>query len=73
MTDGWRRRNMELELNLFGNDLFGRPMGPENTTVLSKEFTIPPFSVLNARGGEWKERRAAWLSLGIQSELGRGA
>ena len=31
-----------------------------------------PFSVLNARGGWWQERKAAWLALGIQSELGRG-
>jgi hypothetical protein len=33
---------------------------------------IPPFSVLNAREGWWQERKAAWLALGIQSELGRG-
>jgi hypothetical protein len=24
---------------------------------------IPPFSVLNARGGWWQERKAAWLAL----------
>jgi hypothetical protein len=39
---------------------------------LAERFMIAPFSVLNARGGSWQERKAAWLALGIQSELGRG-
>jgi len=39
---------------------------------LSERFLIPPFSVLDARQGYWQERKRAWLSLGIQSELGRG-
>lgn len=39
---------------------------------LSDRFGIPPFSVLNAREGWWQDRKRAWLSLGIQSELGRG-
>jgi hypothetical protein len=39
---------------------------------MAERFMIPPFSVLNARGGWWQERKAAWLALGIQSELGRG-
>ena len=39
---------------------------------LAERFMIPPFSVLNARGGWWQERKAAWLALGIQSQLGRG-
>jgi hypothetical protein len=33
---------------------------------------VPPFSVLDARQGYWQERKRAWLSLGIQSEVGRG-
>ena len=40
--------------------------------ALAERFMIPPFSVLNAREGWWQERKAAWLALGIQSELGRG-
>lgn len=40
---------------------------------LARTFVIPPFSVLNARDGVWQERKQMWLSLGIQSELGRGA
>jgi DNA modification methylase len=34
---------------------------------------VPPFSTLNARDSAWQERKAAWLGLGIQSELGRDA
>jgi hypothetical protein len=40
---------------------------------LAAKFGIPPFSVLNAREGWWQDRKRAWLALGIQSELGRGA
>ncbi len=40
---------------------------------LVERFVVPPFSVLDARKGYWQDRKRAWLSLGIQSELGRGA
>jgi hypothetical protein len=39
---------------------------------LAERFGVPPFSVLDARQGYWQDRKRAWLSLGIQSELGRG-
>ena len=39
---------------------------------LAERFGIPPFSVFDARSGTWQERKRAWLSLGIKSELGRG-
>lgn len=39
---------------------------------LAAQFGIPPFTVLNAREGWWQSRKAAWLALGIQSEIGRG-
>ena len=38
---------------------------------LADMFGVPPFSVLDARQGSWKERKDAWKGLGIQSELGR--
>jgi len=41
--------------------------------TLADRFLIPPFSVLDARQGYWQDRKRAWLALGIQSELGRGA
>jgi len=40
---------------------------------LKRKFVMPPFSVLDARQGYWQDRKRAWLSLGIESELGRGA
>jgi 16S rRNA G966 N2-methylase RsmD len=55
--------------NLFGNDLFGEPIEQQSNSVLMKEFTIPPFSVLDARQGYWMERKRAWKSLGLQGEL----
>lgn len=38
---------------------------------LAERFLIPPFSVLDARLGDWQNRKREWLSLGIKSELGR--
>lgn len=38
---------------------------------LLERFLVPPFSVLDARQGYWRDRKAAWLRLGIQSEKGR--
>ena len=40
---------------------------------LSRKFIIPPISVLSAQSPRWLSRKARWLSLGIESELGRGA
>lgn len=40
--------------------------------ALAERFGVPPFSVLNAREGWWQKRKAAWLALGIRSEVGRG-
>ena len=42
------------------------------TGILAGQFGFVPFSVLDARSGEWQERKRAWLALGLQSELGRG-
>lgn len=39
---------------------------------LKERFIIPPFSVLDARSGNWQERKRAWLELGIKSDDGRG-
>lgn len=40
--------------------------------TLQERFLIPPFSVLDAKQGYWKQRKDAWMRLGIKSELGRG-
>lgn len=39
---------------------------------LAAKFGVPPFSVIIARDGWWQTRKAAWLDLGIKSEVGRG-
>jgi len=48
---------------------------PENKEAeslsLADRFLVPPFSVLDSRKGEWQERKRRWLSLGIESEVGR--
>lgn len=39
--------------------------------ALQERFVIPPFSVLDARQGYWRERKNIWLALGLVSEAGR--
>lgn len=38
---------------------------------LQERFLVPPFTVLDARQGYWKDRKRSWIALGIKSELGR--
>lgn len=57
----------------FGVDLFGGQIETPSRGPLADRFEFPPFTVLNAREGPWQERKAAWLSLGIKSEVGRGS
>lgn len=55
--------------------MFGEPAQDASLrrdSVLAARFVMPPFSVLDARQGDWQQRKRAWLGLGIQSELGRG-
>lgn len=40
--------------------------------LLKDRFIVPPFSILDAEQGYWRQRKKNWLSLGIKSELGRG-
>ena len=39
---------------------------------LNEKFIVCPFSVLNAKTGEWQQRKKYWLDKGIKSEIGRG-
>ena len=50
----------------------GGDTAPSGAGSLAARFLVPPFSVLNAREGWWQDRKRAWISLGIKSELGRG-
>jgi hypothetical protein len=60
----------ELASGLLGGEGGGGGAGANGS--LAERFGVPPFTVLNARGGWWQDRKRAWLALGIQSELGRG-
>lgn len=60
----------------YGENLFGEPIDAPPGVVrgpLVEEFTIAPFSVLDCRAGSWQDRKRAWLSYGLQSEVGRDA
>ena len=46
-----------------------RPLG-----ALNRRFGVPPFTILDARQGYWKERKASWIASGVAGpQLGRGA
>lgn len=72
--------DFDLSLTGFGVDEIAELTEPDvapgagsgGAGSLAAKFGIPPFSVLNAREGWWQDRKAAWLALGIKSELGRG-
>lgn len=58
------------ETNLFGETIDTRPAPKDK---LSERFVVPPFSVLNAREGEWQTRKRAWVEAGVRGEEGRDA
>ena len=45
----------------------------ESAGILRDRYIEPPFSILDARGGNWRQRKNKWLELGIKSEEGRDA
>ncbi|WP_394287268.1 SAM-dependent methyltransferase [Bacteroides pyogenes] len=47
------------------------PSGSFVSKRLADSFIIPPFSILDTRQGRWQERKREWLSIGINSEIGR--
>lgn len=49
------------------------PGKPSFAGILHQKFVFPPFTLLDARMGGWKERKKKYLALGIKSEVGRGA
>ena len=53
-----------------GFDLFGQQT-PSTAGPVAHKFLAPPFSVMDVSGSWWRERRAEWLALGIESEVGR--
>jgi hypothetical protein len=61
------------ELALYGTDLFGETIKPRASGPVAERFTMPPFTVLDARSGEWQERKRAWAAMGLRGEEGRSA
>lgn len=62
---------MNIDHQLYGTDLFGESMRPPVTSPVAQKFLVSPFSVLNAREGDWQERKRAWAAMGIKGEVGR--
>lgn len=59
----------------YQEDLFGGEavkVEPRRDGNMAREFIVPPFTVLDTSQSYWLERKRAWLSLGIKSEVGRG-
>ena len=57
------------ELALFGTDLFGETIKPKASGPVTERFTLPPFTILDARTGEWQERKRAWKAIGLRASL----
>lgn len=58
---------------LYGVDLFGESAAPKASGPVAERFLFSPFTVLDAKSGDWMERKRAWQSLGMKSEVGRDA
>ena len=64
-------RQTQSDPAIFGLNLFGDPVRPSSRGPVADAFVEPPFTVLDARSGDWQDRKRAWASMGIQGEVGR--
>ncbi len=62
---------MTKKFSLYGKNFFGDDINLPSKGLITDRFTIPPFSILNAREGVWQSRKKKWLGFGIKSETGR--
>ncbi len=62
---------MMEQIDMFSNDPGLKPV--DTRSKLEREYLVPPFSILDTRQGYWQDRKRLWLSLGIESEIGRTA
>lgn len=62
---------MRVEAKLNGVSLFGDPITRSVSGPVAERFLFPPFSVLDARSGDWQDRKRAWANVGIKGEVGR--
>lgn len=69
-TVGKIRKTMNLDnINVVGAD--GKVYKQKGAAIT--KFGIPPFTILDATSGRWKERKSWWKNWGIESELARDA
>lgn len=54
-----------MNTDLFGNEVITK-------LSLSDKYIQPPFSILNSQKRDWQARKHKWISMGINSEIGRG-
>jgi len=47
-------------------------MAPKPSGPVAERFLFSPFTVLDAKAGDWLERKRAWMAVGLKSEIGRG-
>lgn len=53
-------------------DLFGHTEDTRSN-LLARKFGATPFDVFDGRTEEWKARKRQWISIGVESHLGREA
>ena len=56
--------NLDKAVDLFGQEIV-------KDVFLRDVFLEPPFSVLDTKGGAWRNRKRLWKNLGIESEVSR--
>lgn len=61
----------DIDAKLNGLDLFGEPVARNVSGPVAEKFYFPPFTFLDARAGEWQNRKRAWIDMGLKSEQGR--
>jgi len=59
-----QEKEIVKEFDLFGNEIIKNP-------ILRDKYIEPPFTRLDAVGGNWQKRKKMWLHIGIKSEIGR--
>lgn len=56
--------NLDKAVDLFGQEIV-------KDVFLRDVFLEPPFTVLDTKGGAWRNRKRLWKNLGIESEVSR--
>lgn len=62
---------IEANENEVENGGSGDEYEPPSINHLADDFLMPPMTVLDSRRGSWQVRKRQWLSMGIDSEIGR--